>query len=561
MTVVKRPASIPLQFREWVDLRADEPALFYVSGRQTRGLTWGDLGASVDAWILAMHRLGVRAGDRVVQWSGNRVEWICCDLALQQLRAIHVPLHNTISGQQAADQLRHCGASVLVLGGPEQFQKLSAYIHHLTDVVLTSHDVVAARGPIAVRHFPTWIKESSRVEDDEPLLRELVECYQQELDIDEPTTIIYSSGTMGVSKGVTLSQRNIVSNTKSVVGAFGEQPMDTRLAFLPMSHIFARTCDVYTWLERGSRLALAQSHDTIVEDCKRFQPTLINGVPYFFQRVHQKIVESCKADQPGILKKVLGGEIRGCCSGGAALGNETFDFFESHGIPLLQGYGLTETSPVISLSTLETRKRGTVGQPIEDVEVRIADDGEIMTRGPNVMIGYWRDDAATRSAIRDGWLYTGDLGSLDDDGSLRVTGRKQEMIVTMTGKNVFPAYLEALLCRDPLILQAMVIGNDRKYLTALIVPDPDVLRTEIKARRLWVFRRKSAVRHPTILEIYRQRIEEQLADQSRHEQVRGFKLLDRGFRPENGHLTPKLSLRRDLIEQDFARDIDELYRN
>jgi long-chain acyl-CoA synthetase len=241
------------------------------------------------------------------------------------------------------------------------------------------------------------------------------------------------------------------------------------------------------------------------------------------------------------------------------LANETYDFFESRGIPLLQGYGLTESSPVIALSTLATRKRGTVGRPLTSVEVRLAADGEILTRGPHVMLGYWQDDTATRGVIRDGWLHTGDLGALDDEGFLRITGRKKEIIVTATGENIFPAHLESLLCRDPLILQAIVMGNDRQYLTALIVPDPDVLKAEIKARRLFVFRRKTAVSHPDVVALYRERIDSQLADQASHEQIRRFRILAHGFTPENGYLTAKLSLRRELIMQDLADRIEVLY--
>ena len=173
----------------------------------------------------------------------------------------------------------------------------------------------------------------------------------------------------------------------------------------------------------------------------------------------------------------------------------------------------------------------------------------------------WQDDAATQEVVRDGWFHTGDLGAFDDEGYLTITGRKKEIIVTATGKNVFPTHLEALLCRDPFILQAMVIGTDRKYLSALIVPDPDVLKAEIWARRLLVFRRKSAVKHPAVVDLYRERIDRQLAEQSKHEQIQRFKILHRGFLPENGHLTPKLSLRRDLIMRDFARDIEDLYNN
>lgn len=555
MSTVTHLLSIPALFAEAIHARPNEPALFRVIKGKTHSYTWSELGEIVSRWTTALHALKVRPMDRVVLWSENRFEWIVVDLALQNLGAIHVPLHNTVSGQQATDQILHSGAQVVILAGNEQYSKISSCCEHLPSTIQwLSFDRVNCRKISGVQQLSELAKSC-----DVQTAQQLVDEYLESVNLDDPTTIIYSSGTTGEPKGVTLSQRNIVSNTYGCVETFGEQPMDLRVNFLPFSHIFARTADLYTWLLRGCQLALSQNRDTIIDDCKRFKPTLVNGVPYFFERVRQKIVESGKADKPGVLQRVFGGELRGCISGGAALANETYDFFESQGVPLRQGYGLTETSPVVACSTLEIFKRGTVGKPIKDVEVRLEDDGEISVRGPNVMLGYWQDDAATEKVLKDGWFHTGDLGAFDDDGYLTITGRKKEIIVTATGKNIFPSHLEALLCRDPFILQAMVIGTDRKYLSALIVPDPDILKAEIWARRLLVFRRKSAVKHPAVIDLYRERIDRQLAQLSKHEQIQRFKILHRGFLPENGHLTPKLSLRRDLIMRDFARDIEDLY--
>lgn len=555
MSTATSMQSVPALFADLVQAQAGRAALHHVVSGKTVSLTWGELGEWVQRWTATLIQVGVRPGDRVVQWSENRIEWILCDLAIQNIGAIHVPLHNTVSGKQAADQIRHSGAKAVILAGDGQWSKLESCLGENIQVsTWLSFARIRGKG----RGLFQTMEELSRRADIRAGYEQTEETLSS-VDFDAPSTIIYSSGTCGNPKGVVLSQRNMVSNTYGLVEAFGDQPLDTRLCFLPLSHIFARTADLYTWLLRGSYLALVQNRDTIIDDCKRFSPTLINGVPYFFERVHQKIVESGKADVPGKLQRVLGGGLRGCISGGAALADETFDYFESQEVPLLQGYGLTETSPVVATSTLEIIKRGTVGKPLKDVDVRIEQDGEILVRGPNVMLGYWQDEAATADVIRDGWFHTGDLGALDDEGFLRITGRKKEIIVTATGKNVFPSHLEALLCRDPFILQAIVIGTDRKYLTALIVPDPDVLKAEIWARKLFVFRRKSAVRHPAVVELYRERIAQQLSEQSKHEQVQRFKILDRGFLPENGHLTPKLSLRREVILRDFSSDIEELY--
>jgi long-chain acyl-CoA synthetase len=226
----------------------------------------------------------------------------------------------------------------------------------------------------------------------------------------------------------------------------------------------------------------------------------------------------------------------------------------------LQGYGLSEASPVITLSSEEHHRRGSVGKPIPEVEVRIAGDGEIFTRGPHVMQGYYENSAATAEVVQDGWLATGDLGRLDDDGFLYITGRKKEILVTLGGKNIAPVLLETLLTQDPLILQALVVGDGRPYLTALIVPSPDALKAEIHARHLFVWTKAGALSHPKVLALYEERIAAQLVGVSHYEQVRKFKLLDRGFSIELGEMTPKLSLRRKEIEKHFAAEIAAMYQ-
>jgi long-chain acyl-CoA synthetase len=366
-------------------------------------------------------------------------------------------------------------------------------------------------------------------------------------------TILYTSGTTGEPKGVVLSQANLVSNATGTAAALPQFADDTRLCFLPLSHIFARTCDLYTWIVCGGLLALAESRDTVLADCDALHPTLLNGVPYFYQRIQRYLVEQGLAGKPEHLKRLLGGRIRACCSGGAALPDYLFDFFVERGVPLLQGYGLTESSPVITVSSLEHHRRGTVGRCIPEVEVRISSDGEILTRGPHVMVGFWRNDEATREVVRDGWLHTGDLGELDSDGFLRITGRKKEIIVTAAGKNIVPAYIESLLCNDPLIDQAFVVGDDRNYLGALIVANQDQINAAV--RTAGVDRNRRDVKR----ELIGESISRQLANVSYHEQVRTFTLLPRAFSIDQGEMTPKLSLRRGVIAEHFAAEIESLY--
>ena len=520
-------------------------------------ISWDQLKDRVLTLAAALHSAGIGKGDRVVHWSENRHEWIITDLALHCLAAIHVPLHASLSARQAMDQLLYAEPKLAIISNDELASQLSRFVDEFpADLSVLCYDACKTRWN---RPLMT-VNEFSRTADPAIGLR----VSQDTAASGHPhqlATILFSSGTTGTSKGIMLSHDNLLSNAQAVADTFeNEKETDLRLNFLPLSHIYARTCDVYTWLIRGSELALTQSRETIIDDCKRFKPTLINGVPFFYERVRQKLVESGKADQPGVLKALFGGRIRVCFCGGGALAEHTYDYYVNRqDMLLLQGYGLTESSPVISFCTPHQHKPGSVGVAIRGVDVRIAEDGEILTRGPHVMLGYWKDEQSTRETIRDGWLCTGDLGTLDNEGFLRITGRKKELIVTSTGKNVFPGYIEGLLCRDPLILQACVLGDRRECLAALIVPDPDALRREIKKRRIWVFRRKSAVRHRQVLALYQAVIDRQLAEVAKHEQVRKFMVLDRGFTPENGCLTAKLSLRRSKIEQDFAKEIADMY--
>jgi long-chain acyl-CoA synthetase len=303
----------------------------------------------------------------------------------------------------------------------------------------------------------------------------LIEQRLASFDPESIATILYSSGTSGEPKAVALTHANISSNAYAVIVGLAEPSSERRMNFLPFSHIYARTCDLYAWLVGGSQIVLARSRDTVIADCGRTQPTLINGVPYFYQRVGQKIAEAEAAGASVTLPQLFGGNLRACICGGAALPVATFDFYHQRGLLMLPGYGLTESSPVIAMSSPEEFRRGTVGRAIPGIEVRIADDGELLTRGPHVMREYWKDPELTQQTIRDGWLYTGDLGAIDADGFISITGRKKELIALSTGKKAVPTHIEGVLSREPLIFQSMVVGDNQPYLAAVIVPDFDLL--------------------------------------------------------------------------------------
>ena len=476
-------------------------------------------------------------------------------------RGVHVAVHATLSAQQIAQQIADCEAKFVLISTAAQVDRLAAKEITLPrGLQFFSYDTVEAEiagQPIApfTDLFGGIGKNATQPIVDEAL---------RETKPGDLATILYTSGTTGDAKGVMLSHGNLTSNAIGCCNAFQTEVEDIRLAWLPFSHIFARTCDLYTWLVRGSQLGVVENRDQIIAACGALRPTLLNGVPYFFEKVCQGLQEHKKIGpvEPGgitHLQKLLGGNMRACCSGGAALPNHVAEFFWQEGVPLVQGYGLTESSPVITTATPTHNKIGTVGPAIENVEVKIADDGEIATRGPHVMLGYWHRPEDTAAAIRNGWLHTGDLGEIDADGYLRITGRKKELIVTAGGKNIAPVFIEGLLSQEPLIHQAIVIGDGRKYLTALLVPSPDALRSEIISRRIPVTSAAEALVHPAVLDLYRQRIDQRLSTAARCEQIQRFALLPRAFTAEQEELTPTLKLRRKVIQEHFSKEIEAMY--
>lgn len=539
-----------------IDESAGSPALAFKRDGQFRWQTWQELASEVAQTVAVLVELGVRPGDRVAQLSENRYEWIIADFAIQMAGAIHVPIHAPLTGQQAAWQVRHSGAKVLLVSGPAQAAKLTSLASELpADLVGVSYDPcserLAGRNILLLSELPARADLSKGID---------AACQaRQSATADDLLTILYTSGTTGEPKGVMLTQGNLASNALATIDAFGDRPEQIRVNFLPLSHIYARTCDLYCWVAQGSRLALAESRESVIADCHAIHPTYINGVPYFYDKLFRGLCEHGVQDSPGALKAALGGAMESCGAGGAALPTHLYDYFQSQGVPLLQGYGLSESSPVITLSTESQHRQGSCGRPLPGIEVRIAADGEILTRGPHVMRGYYENAAATAEVLKDGWLYTGDLGRLDADGFLYITGRKKEILVTSGGKNIAPVYLESLLTQDPLFLQALVLGDGRSYLAALIVPNLPLLRDEVNRRGSKVAEGDGLLSHSEALALCRERIDRQLAEVSTYEQVRKFTLLPRAFSLEAGELTAKLSLRRKQIEANFAAEIRAMY--
>ncbi|PQO41858.1 hypothetical protein C5Y96_00350 [Blastopirellula marina] len=517
-----------------------------------RATTWEELLLEVASVADALEQQGVTRGTRVVQLSENRREWIVLDLALQFLGAWHVPISTHASPSQIRQILDHCDPAIIVV---ESTLKDGWIAQDITESVITiSFDddgKASSRVMSKLADAPTLTAQHALAD---------LQRRAESINPDDVCSLVYTSGTTGPPKGVMLTHRNLAFDALAVVHAYEEKPADKRLSFLPFSHLYARTCDVYTWMARGSQLALAHSRETILADCQAIQPKLINGVPYFYQKVVEGLKAKGKLNSPGTLQTALGGEVRMCASGGAPLAGWVIEAFEKQGLTLLEGYGMTEASPVISVSTEGAHRAGSVGMKLDGIEVRISEQGELETRGPHVMKGYYHDDEATRQVMDGDWLRTGDIGLIDNEGFLWITGRQKEMLVLSTGRKVNPAALELAIGSDPLVAQVVVCGEGRKCLSALIVPDPEQLRRRIKEARLWIFSKQQALQHPTVRGWYRDALDCQLANRADYEQVGPFTILGQGFTPSTGEMTAKLSLRRDAIVKNYHDTIEQMYK-
>jgi long-chain acyl-CoA synthetase len=376
---------------------------------------------------------------------------------------------------------------------------------------------------------------------------------------DDLATIMYTSGTTGDPKGVMLTHGNILSNVAACLEVCPLLPDDVPLCWLPLSHIYARTIDFYESLFAGVTLCLAESAETVVANLAEIQPTHLSCVPRFYEKVLAAVASPDPAVTAAKLRAIFGPRMKFLGAGGAPLPAAIEQTLREAGLPIYPGYGLTESSPVITFNSVTRNRPRTVGPAIPGVEVKIAPDGEILARGPNIMKGYWNKPEATAEAIRDGWLYTGDLGALDADGFLSITGRKKELLVLSNGKKVVPTYIEGLLVADECIDQAAVYGEGRSCLTALLVPQWDNLRKALGAGSAGGSEDELA-RHPAVHEFLRKRVSQRLADVASYEQVKKFIVLPRPFTVAADELTVSLKMRRNVIFSHHQAELDALYR-
>ncbi len=522
-----------------------------------RDLSWADYRRDADRAAAALIDLGIRPGDRVALLSENRPEWLVADIAILATGAADVPLHAPLTPPQARYQLAHSGARAIVVGNQKQADKVLEVIDDLPDLeFLVSFEPVEVAGQI--RQF-TWDGLKGFGFGLGPVALGRVREREDAVTRDVLATIIYTSGTTGPPKGVMLSHGNLLSNAEATLETSPMESSEVLLSWLPYSHIYARTVDHYLTVLSGATVAMAESVDTLISNLAEVQPTRLTAIPRFYEKVWLGVEGLEPEVRKRHLRHIFGPRIRHLSSGGAPLLRHVAEGFHAAGLPLLEGYGLTESSPVISFNRHERHKLGSVGLAIPGVEIEIAGDGEILTRGPHVMQGYWKDPEATRETIVDGWLHTGDVGQMDDEGFLTITDRKKDLIITSGGKNIAPSELERLLVRDPYIDQAVVFGDARPFVSALIVPNFALLESKASELGCPLDTTEGFIRTPALNAFIADRVAGLMKVVSGPERVKRFLLLARAFGLEHDELTLKLNVRRRHVLQKYAGPLEALY--
>jgi long-chain acyl-CoA synthetase len=538
------------------------PALRSRKNGTFKDLAWNHYRDDALACAAALVEAGIAPGDRVGLVAENRVEWLIADVGILAAAAVNVPPHAPLTAAQVHYQLADAGCRWLFLSTTAQLEKLNSVLAELSDIKgIVVFDAVHPVTPSPRPPVITWagfLQRGRRL-----VARRQAELKEREaaLQRDDLSTIMYTSGTTGNPKGVMLTHGNLLSNVAASLACEPPQPDDVRLSWLPYSHIYARTMDHYLSLATGTLLCLSESADTLVTDLRDVEPTHLNAVPRFYEKVLTAATDSDHEEMSRRLRRVFGRRLRWLCSGGAPLPPAVAEAYRDAGLLVLQGYGLTESSPVISFNRTTRYKIDSVGPPLPGVEVRIADDGEVLSRGPNIMKGYWNNPPATAEAMHDGWLSTGDLGRLDEDGFLYITGRKKELLVLSNGKKVVPNYIEGLLLADPLIDQAVICGEGRNFLTALIVPHWDNLRAELRRAGGRVDNQpaEALCENSLVHELLQQRIGALLREVSPWEHVKKIAVLPQAFSVAGDELTVSLKLRRNVVVKKYAAALDSLY--
>jgi long-chain acyl-CoA synthetase len=557
-----------------------------VQGRW-QDVTAAEFAADVEQVARGLVAAGVQPGDRVALMCRTRYEWTLVDFAIWTAGAVTVPIYETSSAEQVAWILGDSGAVACVVETPAHAEA-----------------VASARGELSQLR-DVWQIDAGGLEDvvaaGAEVDRATLDERRRGAGPDDVATLIYTSGTTGRPKGCELTHKNFLALSDNAVARLHQVVASdgaSTLLFLPLAHVFARLVQVLAFTA-GARLGHSPDLKHLADDLASFQPTFLLAVPRVFEKIYNAAEAKAEAEGRGRVftvaaraavdwsraqdtgrvglslrlrhavfdrlvyakvRRAMGGRMQYCVSGGAPLGERLGHFFRGAGIVILEGYGLTETTAPSTVNTPDQIRIGTVGRPLPGVSVRISDDGEVLIKGPHVLRGYWNNPQATAEAITDGWFHTGDVGQLDDDGFLRITGRSKEILVTAGGKNVAPAVLEDRLRAHPLVSQCIVVGDQKPYIAALVTLDEENLPTWLAANGRPALSVEQAAKDDAVRAEVQKAVDDANRAVSRPESVRRFTILPVDFTESAGYLTPSLKVKRGVVLKDFAEDVEALYR-
>ena len=580
-----------------IQQHGSKTALSHKVDKEYQDISYATLADRIKHFCLGLTELGLQKGDRVALLSENRPEWAITDLAILAGGGVTVPMFSTLTSAQVEYIVRDSGAKILCVSSERQLQKIKDWNENVPTNL--QHIVIFDElQDDSVHTFDQVCELGQQVEDGDQVYQQASEAVTP----DDIASIIYTSGTTGDPKGAMLTHSNFMSNVGAATEIVSITPDDVFLSFLPLSHVFERMGGHYLPLSSGATIAYAESPFTIRQNMQEVRPTIMMSVPRVYEAMHERILNSVKEGSPtkqkifhwsvGIgskvsqaiqqkqkpsamlslkasianklvfekLKAVTGGRLRFFVSGGAPLSKAIAEFFHAAGILILEGYGLTETSPVICVNRPDQWKFGTVGPVVPGVEIKIAEDGEILSRGPHIMQGYFNKPSDTDEAIgADGWFHTGDIGEIDDEGFLTITDRKKNLLILSNGKNVAPQPIENQLKQSPYISEIMLLGDQRRTITALIVPNFDAIKEFAAAQQLEAEDVPALLQTQEVQRLIRGEINQYSADFADFERVRMFTLMETEFSEESGEMTPTLKLKRPVIMENHKAAIDQMY--
>jgi long-chain acyl-CoA synthetase len=554
-----------------------------------------EFGAGVKHLALGLRALGFEAGQKLCLLSGNRPEWTMTDFATLSAGGLTVPIYTTLVSEQARYIIDDSDATIVVVSDAEQWKKIEPLKAGLTKV--KHYITFAEEAPAGVLTLKAIMDKGKAAAEAEP---ELYDSLVVRVKPDYEATLIYTSGTTGVPKGVILTHDNLISNIKTASDIIEFSAKDTVLSFLPLSHILERMV-MFTYIYKGCTVAFAESVEAVAQNLLEVRPHIMVSVPRVFEKIYTKVMDQVLGSPalrrriffwaikvgkaygalklagkpiPGglafrrsiaaklVFSKIVartGGRVRFFVSGGAPLSKDIAEFFYAIGLVILEGYGLTETSPLLSINTFEAIRLGAVGKPAPGITIKIAPDGEILAKGPNIMKGYYKKEAETREVMEGGWFHTGDIGQFDADGFLVITDRKKDLLVTSGGKNIAPQPIENLLKTSPYISNAVVIGDRRRFIAALIVPDYDKLQDHAKTQGIAAASIEELCRDPRIVDFLKAEADRVTPLLASYERIKRIVVLPRDFDIERGEITPSLKVRRANVTAEYQEAIDALY--